>query len=77
MPIPIPLPDLGGTPVTFGLWHVAVGDRVMEGERLAEVRIRGVVIDLSAPQSGVVREQFARPLDTLQPGQPLGSLEPD
>jgi pyruvate/2-oxoglutarate dehydrogenase complex dihydrolipoamide acyltransferase (E2) component len=75
MSIPIPLPDLGASPVTFGLWHVAVGDRVLEGERVAEVRIPGVVIDLPAPAAGVIREQFARPLDVLQPGQPLGTLD--
>jgi pyruvate/2-oxoglutarate dehydrogenase complex dihydrolipoamide acyltransferase (E2) component len=73
----IPLPDLGSSPVTFGLWHVGVGDRVLEGERVAEVWIPGAVIDLPAPATGVIREQFARPLDTLQPGQSLGTLEPD
>jgi 2-oxoisovalerate dehydrogenase E2 component (dihydrolipoyl transacylase) len=77
MHLPIPLPDLGATPVTFGLWHVAVGDRVMEGERVVEVRIRGAVIDLPAPRAGIIQEQFARPLDTLQTGQSLGTLEPD
>lgn len=77
MSLPIPLPDLGSSPVTFGLWHVAVGDRVLEGERVAEVRIPGVVVDLPAPASGVIAAQFARPLDTLSPGQPLGTLDPD
>lgn len=77
MPLAIPLPDLGASPVTFGLWHVGVGDRVLEGERVAEVRIRGAVVDLPAPAAGVIAAQFARPLDTLQPGQPLGTLDPD
>jgi 2-oxoisovalerate dehydrogenase E2 component (dihydrolipoyl transacylase) len=76
MPTTILLPELGSAPVTFGLWHVAVGDRVLEGERVAEVRIPGAVIDLPAPDSGVIAAQFARPLDTLQPGQPLGTLDP-
>jgi pyruvate/2-oxoglutarate dehydrogenase complex dihydrolipoamide acyltransferase (E2) component len=77
MLIPILLPELGSTPVVFGVWHVAIGDLVMQGERLAEVRIRGAVIDLAAPEAGIFREQFVRPLDTLQPGQTLGTLEPN
>jgi pyruvate/2-oxoglutarate dehydrogenase complex dihydrolipoamide acyltransferase (E2) component len=72
MSTPILLPDLGSTPVVFGLWHVGVGERVMEGERVAEVGIRGAVIDLPAPVSGTLAEQFARPADTLHPGQTLG-----
>ncbi len=71
---PIVLPDLGSSPVTFGLWHVGVGERVIEGERVAEVRIRGAVIDLPAPASGTLAEQFARPADTLHPGQVLGTV---
>ncbi len=71
---PIALPDLGSHPVTFGLWHVGVGERVLEGERVAEVRIRGAVVDLPAPVSGTLSEQFARPADTLHPGQILGTV---
>ena len=71
---PILLPDLGSSPVTFGLWHVGVGERVLEGERVAEVRIRGAVVDLPAPATGTLAEQFARPLDTLHPGQVLGTV---
>jgi pyruvate/2-oxoglutarate dehydrogenase complex dihydrolipoamide acyltransferase (E2) component len=74
MSTPILLPDLGSVPVTFGVWHVGVGERVMEGERVAEVVIRGAVIDLPAPASGTLAEQFARPADTLHPGQPLGTV---
>lgn len=74
MPQSILLPDLGRVPITFGLWHVGIGDRVIEGERVAEVLIRGAVIDLPSPVAGTVSEQFARPLDTLHPGQVLGTV---
>lgn len=70
----ITLPDLGSLPVTFGLWHVGIGERVLEGERVAEVRIRGAVVDLPAPASGTLAEQFSRPLDTLHTGQILGTV---
>ncbi len=72
--LPILLPDLGSLPITFGLWHVGVGERVLEGERVAEVFIRGAVVDLPAPATGTLSEQFARPLDTLSPGQTLGTV---
>lgn len=71
---PILLPELGSSPVTFGLWHVGIGERVLEGERVAEVRIRGAVVDLPAPASGTLTEQFARPMDTLHTGQTLGTV---
>ena len=71
---PITLPELGSFPVMFGLWHVGVGERVLEGERVAEVRIRGAVVDLPAPATGTLAEQFARPLDTLHTGQTLGTV---
>jgi pyruvate/2-oxoglutarate dehydrogenase complex dihydrolipoamide acyltransferase (E2) component len=70
----IVLPDLGSSPVVFGLWHVGVGERVLEGERVAELRIRGAVVDLPSPASGTLAEQLVRPADTLHPGQILGTV---
>ena len=75
--LPLPLPELGAETATFGLWHVAVGDRVLEGERIAEVWIPGAVVELVAPAVGIIREQFVRSLDPITPATILGSLEPD
>ena len=73
--MPIPLPDLGSPRVVFSLWYVRVGDRVFEGDRVAEVRIPGATFDIAAPVDGVLAERLARPNDPLECGQALGVVE--
>jgi pyruvate/2-oxoglutarate dehydrogenase complex dihydrolipoamide acyltransferase (E2) component len=73
--VPITVPDLGSDRATFSLWHVQVGDRVTEGDRVAEVLIPGAVFDVPAPVSGVLAERTAQPNDPLAPGQVLGEIE--
>lgn len=72
--VTITLPDLGSQRVAFSLWHVRVGDRVTEGDRVAEVLIPGVTFDVSAPTSGRLTETFVRPGDPLTPGRALGTV---
>ena len=76
MPVPITLPDLGGQ-AEFSLWHVGPGEHVYEGDRVAEVVLPGVVFDVAAAATGVIRERFARPRDRLAAGQVLGTIDPD
>ena len=71
----IAVPDLGAARVTFGLWHVRVGDRVTAGDRVAEVLIPGAVFDVPAPVSGTLAERAAQPGDALAPGQVIGGIE--
>ena len=71
----ITVPDLGAARVTFGLWHVRVGDRVTAGDRVAEVLIPGAVFDVPAPASGTLAERAVQPGDPLAPGQVLGVIE--
>ena len=73
--MPIPLPDLGSPRVVFSLWYVRVGDRVFEGDRVAEVRIPGATFDVAAPVDGVLAERLARPNDPLACGQALGVIQ--
>lgn len=73
--MPIRLPDLGAPRVTFSLWHVRTGDRVTEGDRVAEVLIPGATFDLPAPVSGTLVERAAQPNDPLAPGQVLGEIQ--
>lgn len=75
--VPILLPDLGAAGPVFSLWHVAVGEHVFEGERVAEVRIPGAIYDVPAPVSGVLRDWLVRPNDRLTAGQPLGTITAD
>ena len=71
----ITLPDLGTERVTFSLWYVLPGDRVYEGDRVAEVLIPGATFDVSAPTSGVLVERTALPNDPPTPGQVLGIIQ--
>lgn len=73
--MPIPLPDLGSPRVVFSLWYVRVGDRLLEGDRVAEVRIPGATFDVSAVADGVLVERLALPNDALEVGQVLGTIE--
>ncbi|MBY0455767.1 MAG: lipoyl domain-containing protein [Gemmataceae bacterium] len=75
--LPIVLPDLGSPRTTFSLWHVRVGDRVHEGDRVAEVLIPGATFDVPAPVTGVLVEQVVRPNDPLATGVVLGAIEAD
>ena len=75
--MPIAVPELGSDRATFSLWHVQVGDRVTEGDRVAELLIPGAVFDVSAPASGVLAERTAKPNDPLTTGQVLGAIEED
>jgi pyruvate/2-oxoglutarate dehydrogenase complex dihydrolipoamide acyltransferase (E2) component len=69
------LPELGDEPVRFGLWLVEPGERVFEGERLAEVLLEGACVDVLAPATGRLVERLAWPRDLVAPGQVLGLVE--
>jgi pyruvate/2-oxoglutarate dehydrogenase complex dihydrolipoamide acyltransferase (E2) component len=71
----VALPDLGAARATFSLWHVRPGDRVYEGDRVAEVLIPGAAVDVHAPADGVLAEQAAFPQDVVSAGQVLGWIE--
>lgn len=74
--VPITVPELG-TRATFSLWHVRAGDRVTEGDRVAEVLVPGAVFDVSAPATGVLTDRVAQPNDPLTAGQILGEIQED
>jgi pyruvate/2-oxoglutarate dehydrogenase complex dihydrolipoamide acyltransferase (E2) component len=73
--VPITVPELGSPRATFSLWHVQVGDRVTEGDRVAEVLIPGAVFDVAAPVSGTLAERAVQPGHALTAGQALGEIE--
>ncbi len=73
--MPITLPELGSPSASFSLWHVRVGDRVNEGDRVAEVLIPGAIFDVPAPVSGTLAERLTLPNDVLAPGQVLGVIQ--
>ena len=75
--ITITLPDLGTARATFSLWYVRPGDRVFEGDRVAEVLIPGATFDVPAPANGVLVERLTLPNDLLTAGQVLGVIQED
>ncbi len=61
--------------MTFSLWHVRVGDRVTEGDRIAEVLIPGATFDVPAPVSGTLAERNVQANDPLTPDIVLGVVQ--
>lgn len=59
----------------MSLWLVQIGERVHEGDRVAEIVFPGAVVDLAAPADGQICERFAHPGDHLTIGQTIGTLE--
>jgi pyruvate/2-oxoglutarate dehydrogenase complex dihydrolipoamide acyltransferase (E2) component len=74
-PVKITAPDLGTSRAKFSLWYVSRGDRVCEGDRVAEVSIPGAIIDIQSPASGILIEKHSYPNDLIIPGQVLGVVE--
>ncbi len=75
--VEIILPDLGTARVIFSLWYVQAGDRVFEGDRVAEVSIPGATFAVHAPTTGTLIEKHSQPNDPISAGQLLGLMEED
>lgn len=73
--IPIIVPELGSTNITFSLWHAAAGDRVTVGDRVAELLTPGVLFDVPAPATGALVERIAQPGDSLCVSRVIGFVE--
>ena len=69
------MPELGSDRIAFSLWHVRVGDRVTEGDRVAEVVIPGAVFDIAAPATGTLVERTAQSGDALHAGVMIGEIQ--
>ena len=73
----IELPTLGTDRAIFSLWYVRLGERVYEGDRVAEVLIPGATFDVQAPANGILIERLALPSDPLSVGHVLGCILKD
>ena len=73
--MPVTVPELGTARATLSLWHARPGDRVYDGDRVAEVVIPGAVVAVAAPVAGVLGDWLARPGDVLVAGQVIGSVQ--
>jgi len=79
MRIPIRLPDLGTDDETIRIcgWSVELGERVLEGDRIAEVSIPGVVFDVESTAAGQLVEICCSVDQTIECGAVLCWIEID
>jgi pyruvate/2-oxoglutarate dehydrogenase complex dihydrolipoamide acyltransferase (E2) component len=70
------VPDLGlgDTPITLTVWHVKRGQSVSQGDRLVELVVGCVAIDLPAPATGILARVLAREDQLVTIGQSLAEL---
>src|SRR5687767_13563553 len=73
--VPITLPDVGADAV-LSVWYVRPGEPMYEGDRVAEVLLPGVTVDVHAPASGTLAARIAHPGDRVCPGDVLGTIHP-
>jgi len=73
------LPDIGEGIAEAELiaWHVKPGDRVDDGTSLADVMTDKATVEIEAPISGVITEQFGEAGDTVAIGSVLLVIETD
>lgn len=72
MSTPVRMPELHMPDPRLGLWLVAEGERVFEGERLVEIRLGAATFDVPAPVTGTLVAVRAHPGERLSAGQVLG-----
>jgi len=61
---------------TLVAWHKQPGDAISRDENLADLETDKVVLEVPAPQNGVVREIRAQAGSTVTSGQVLATIEP-
>ncbi len=75
---PIELPNIGAEdePVVVACWLVDPDERLVEGDRLVEVTVRGVLFEVRAPEGGVLRRVAVRTDEVVSEGGVLAWYEP-
>ncbi|MEM9532357.1 MAG: 2-oxo acid dehydrogenase subunit E2 [Pseudomonadota bacterium] len=74
--VPFPTEDNEGTEATLGQWLVRPGDRVKEGDPIAEAETDKVALEIVAPVTGRVHSLAVPAGASLTPGQVLASIAP-
>ena len=78
MTLQIMVPDLpeSVSDATVGTWHKKIGESIKAGELLVDLETDKVVLEVPAPQDGVISQQFFETGSTVQGHQLLAELEP-
>jgi pyruvate/2-oxoglutarate dehydrogenase complex dihydrolipoamide acyltransferase (E2) component len=72
---PIVVPELDCNAMVLSVWYVKPGEAVFTGDRLVELLLGGATFDITAPASGTMLEQCARPGEQLRASQVVGFFE--
>ncbi len=70
----LPADQLEGTQATFSTWLVKVGDRVEQGQPIAELETDKVAMEVCAEESGVIDSITAKQGDQVEPEKSLGTI---
>ncbi len=78
MTVEIKVPDLpeSVTDATVGNWHKNVGESIRAGELLVEIETDKVVLEVPAPEDGVLEQILAERGSTVSARQLIGQLQP-
>jgi 2-oxoglutarate dehydrogenase E2 component (dihydrolipoamide succinyltransferase) len=76
MDLVLPNFELDGVTHVVTAWHAAIGQRVVEGDRLVEITAGDVTVDLPAPMSGILIERCAAMDEAVTVGQLLARIQP-
>lgn len=68
------VPDLGAE-ARLSHWYVQPGEQVALGDRVAELLIPGVTIDVSAPASGTLVQRQVMQGEVVRHGSCLGIIQ--
>ncbi len=73
----IKVPSLGesDTEATLIAWLKDVGDEVHVDDIIAEIESDKITMEITATESGILKEQLAAEEDTVEPGQVIGLLD--
>ena len=71
----VPKLGMGSIPIHLSLWLVPTGVVVMQGDRIAELVIGNVVVDLESPANGVLFQHFVDEDEQVQEGQKLALVK--
>ena len=73
----IKVPSLGesDTEATLIAWLKDVGDEVHVDDIIAEIESDKITMEITATESGILKEQIAAEEDTVEPGQVIGLID--
>lgn len=73
--IKVPVLPESVSEATLLSWHVKVGDTVQQGQNIIDIETDKVVLELPAPESGVITEILANDGDVVSASQVIAKLD--